>query len=430
MIMRSEGRGHSIFWYIMMTIVVFCYIYQFNLEVFRLPAWFHSVRLSALMLYILFGIHLLMETSIKERQSEGLRFYKSQIILHVFLFIYMLFLYFAIGIREGDHMVVILLNFFFIRLIPIYFCFKMFKSLDELMYIVLAATLLQTVFIWISLLFPSLGTIIDLTFNASDEFIAHRVGYAGGLGCITAPGYLRYSLGQIACFYLFTRKNKSLYIILSLLLLVTGTMIARTGLFVGLIVVLFMILYTLSKKGGKGIISIGIVSLVLIAVASVLLSNSEVFSFFSERYTRMTSLAEESQDSGFFNSSFFDNYMHGEGSVLPEFSFATIIGTGVPSGTAGNGVKVNIDGGYLRLYVAYGFILAVFFYFYLYRSMIKVARKEKNKEIRYTLILIIVILILAEYKEWAFYSSPFIWLFSVFAILAAKERAQVSTNSI
>ena len=165
MIMRSEGREHSIFWYIMMTIVLFCYIYQFDLQIFGLPEWFHSIRLSALMLYVLFGIHLLTNTSTREPKSQGLRFYKSQFKLHVFLFIYMLFLFFAIGLREGEHMVVVLLNFFFIRLIPIYFCTKMFKSLDELMYVVLAATLLQTVIIWVSLLLPALGTIIDLTFN-------------------------------------------------------------------------------------------------------------------------------------------------------------------------------------------------------------------------------------------------------------------------
>jgi len=426
--MRSEGREHSIFWYIMMTIVLFCYIYQFDLQIFGLPEWFHSIRLSALMLYVLFGIHLLTNTSTREPKSQGLRFYKSQFKLHVFLFIYMLFLFFAIGLREGEHMVVVLLNFFFIRLIPIYFCTKMFKSLDELMYVVLAATLLQTVIIWVSLLLPALGTIIDLTFNASDEFIGHRTGYAGGLGCITAPGYLRYSLGQIACFYLFTRKNKLVFFIISIVLLITGTLIARTGLFTGFIVMLFMLLYMFRKKGGKSIISIAIVSFMLMVVAGQLLSNKDVLSFLDERYYRMTSLAEESRDGGFLKSSFFYNYLHGEGSVLPEISLSTLIGTGVPSGIAGNGVKVNIDGGYLRLYVAYGLLLAVFFYLYLFRGMIRVARKENDMDVRYTLVLTTVMLIMAEYKEWIFYSSPFIWLFCVFAIIAARENMVINVK--
>lgn len=418
----AKGNKRSVIWYVVMTIAVFCFTYQFRLEVFGFPDWFHSVRFGALLIYAVYAFDSFISSLRVEKDGTTFRFYRTLITIHVLLFLYMLFLYVTVGIQDGEHMVTVLINFFVIRIIPIYLSFKIFRNLKEFLLIVVASTLLQTVFIWASLVNPGIATTFDLLFNDIEYFEGHRSGYAGGLGCITAPGYIRYSLGQIACFYLLAKNRTIIYFALLLLLILTGTLIARTGIFAGSIVILFVIHYVCSYKGKRAIMTIGIVSLVIMALSVQLLSNKTISSFFNERYYRMSSLAEDSRDQGFLNSGFFNNYLHGEDSSLPDLSLETIVGTGVPSGVAGNGVRVNIDGGYLRLYVAYGLILALFFYFFLFRSMIRLSLKANETSIRYTLLLTVIMLILAEYKEWAFYSSPFIWFFTASSFFASKER--------
>jgi len=427
-VINSEGVKHSFLWYILMTFLVFCFTYQFDLQIFGFPNQLHSVRFAALMFYVLFGIETLKRTKKNDNNSNGIAFYKTIVNLHIGLFIYMLFLYFTIGLSEGEHMVVVLLNFFLFRLIPLYFCFKLFASIDELMHIVLWATLLQTVFIWISIINPTIGTAIDLVFNIDNlEYVeGHRTGYAGGIGCITAPGYIRYSIGQIACFYLFSKGRKVLYALVILILFITGTLIARTGLFAGAIVIVFMLYHYFSKKSIKAIVPLSIFSIILLLTVSNLFSNKNVSSFFEDRYGRMNKLFENSRDQGFLNNGFFDDYLHGQDNTLPPLSIETLIGIGVSSGTAGNGIKVNIDGGYLRVYAAYGLLLALFFYFFVFGKMYGLSRRTKNREVKLTLLLTLIMLIVAEYKEWTFYGTPYIWLFTLVAVLPSQEKLLVS----
>lgn len=425
--MKSEGFHHHLLWYVMITVLVFCYTYQFSLRIIGFPDQFHSIRFAAFSFYVIYCVKAIKNShfGISQKNNVALKFYRSIFILHIFLFIYMLLLYFSIGINEGEHMVVILMNFFIIRLIPIYLCYRLFDTIEELMHVILWATLLQTIFIWISLLNPSIATAYDLIFhNDALEFIeTHRSGYAGGIGCITAPGYIRYSLGQIACFYLFAKKDrKMLYTFLFLSLFLTGALIARTGLFIGGCVFAFMLYHLFSIKKTTSLTSVGLVMLLVAILTGCLLSNKEISNFFYERFYRMNDLVESSRNEGFFNNSFFEDYMHNPDNILPPLSIETMIGLGVPSGVAGNGIRVNIDGGYLRIYATYGLILALFFYFFVFGNMLKIVKSEKLKVNRQTLLLIVTMLMVSEYKEWTFYGTPFIWLFTLSAMLAPSDN--------
>ncbi len=422
--MTGTEKKRSILWYCGMTVLLFFYIYQFNLTIIGLPMWLHSIRLASVVMYLLFIVGSLYNSySLGITKGAGGRFYKKVIKVHIAIFLYMVFLFFAIGVKDGNHMVVILINFFLFTIIPIYICSKLFQSWDEFLHIVLFATLLQSVFIWISTLDPAIATFFDLAFNADVEtFEDLRVGYSGGIGCITAPGYIRYSIGEIACFYFAAKTRNPIYFILYLFMLLTGAMIARTGLIAGLLGLIFLLIYSMSKASFKSILSFVVVSVLVIFIATNVMSNSNALSFFQDRFARTEHLISDSRSYGFLNFSFFEQYMSGESTVIPPLSFETLVGTGVPSGESGNGVKVNVDGGFFRLYVAYGLILAIVFYIYLFFNMIRTTTARKDRVYRYVLTLTILFFIIAEYKEWSVYASPYIWFFATMAMIADKNK--------
>ena len=113
--------------------------------------------------------------------------------------------------------------------------------------------------------------------------------------------------------------------------------------------------------------------------------------------------------------------MHGKSTVLPPLSTETIVGTGVPSGTSGNGVTVIVDGGFFRLYVAYGLILAIIFYVFFLHLIFRVSFSFKNKDIRYTMLLMSALIIIGEIKEWSIYASCHVTMFFLMALLAYQD---------
>ena len=213
-------------------------------------------------------------------------------------------------------------------------------------------------------------------------------------------------------------------------MLLTGSMIARTGLFAGLVVLALLLVYYASNHGTKSIFSTAIVSLLVLFAVDQILSDVKVSSFFADRFSRFIELSEESSEKGFLNARFFNNYLYSEQNYLPPITTETITGTGVPSGTSGNGIRVNIDGGFLRLYVAYGLILALFFYSFVLLNLFKTSLSFYTKIIKYTLLLTTLMFLIAEYKEWSFYGSPYILFFCVLAILASNNSIHINKKII
>lgn len=421
-ISKSNEKPRTLVWFFLTTILMFMYIFQFDLSAFGILEQITSTRISVLIFYIIgiFEIGIIPGRNVKN--GLGKLFIKITW-LNVFLFFYMLFIFVAIGVKEGTHMVTIIINFFLLQIIPCVIFFKYYRSIDELLEIIMYAVGLQTVIIWICLTVPSLSFTIDAMFNQVDNYTLAREGYAGGLGCIAAPGYIRYFLGQLACFYFIAKnQNKIPYLILYLLFSLTGSMIARTGLIGSIIGAIVIVIYLISVKGNRNLIACILATTIVVFIAlNWANSSNEASSFFEKRFFRLSSLIEESKSASSIGEiHFFDIYFHDEGTIIPELNNKTYLGTGVPSGTSGNDVKVNVDGEYIRLYVAFGLPLAIFFYLFIYINLFLTTIKQKDKIVKYTLYFFILFSFAAVFKEWTFYATPYLTLFILIASLPTR----------
>jgi hypothetical protein len=336
----------------------------------------------------------------------------------------MFVLYVTIGVvGEDRHMFAVLLQTFVFRVIPIYAFYVCIDKLDEFMTVILIVVSVQTAIVWLCITDPRVKLIIDFMFNISDMYEDKIETYAGGLGCITSKGLLRYAVGEVACVYMYYKKNNIIYILLLLIFSLTGTMIARTGLLFAIVCFAFIFAYTLKRRMIKVSMTLMLSFLIAIGIISLAWSSKESVRFLEDRLIRVTDLFEQSETaSSIYDIGYFEEYMHGDEVAIPPISIETIMGTGVPSGKSGNGIYVNVDGGFFRLYVAYGLILAVFFYLYFLNRVLKVCFSFHKAEIRYTLLLMTSLIIIGELKEWNIYASCHVPIFFIMSMLAYKDK--------
>lgn len=406
-------------------LLLFLYIYEFNFVHFGLPTFITSRRIAIAILALLVLKRSILPGSSKLHVEIPQKEHTGSIIkislLQCFLLIYVLFIYLFIGKGTGEMVSNSIIRLLFFGIVPIFLFYVYFDNLDQFMRAVLFATLLQAIIIIICLASSSFQTRLDRIFAFESKYVAlHRQEYAGGLACITAPGALKFSMGLIACAYFLLKKKRSLCVALYLFLSLMATLVARTGVFVagtGLIVIL---LYFVIEERNFHIFWIVLSIAIIVGIAIMLLSYFNLWSFLANRLSRFEKL------SGGLYEGFFDNYLHEAHNHIPGLSKKTIIGTGITSGESGNGVYINADGGFLRLYVAFGLPLCVAFYTHFVYHVVRQIRLTKNKFAFYALIFFSITFLIAEIKEYTLYSQYMVCLFFAIVTLAGK---QVNQNS-
>lgn len=376
-----------------------------------IPEQLHSTRLSAIILiiYALSSYNTISSKNIYKGTIAYNQFRKYILICSLLTFISIL-LYILIGKREGSHAMESMLNIMIFGLPVIWAISVIFNDVDEIMCILLYVGILQSIAIIICLADPNIATIIDITLNSSDTdawYSSHRNGYAGGIGCITSSGVVKFSVSMLACIYLYLKSSKKIYIILYLFFSVIASLIARTGLLYALIG-LFFIIYVSPKKT---VFLKFIFTMLFIGLCVFLfVPEKELMGFIDERFGRYEYLQDESVDNGFFYNYFVSEDVH-----IPPLSIDTFFGVGMLSGTSGNGYIVNIDGGFLRFYSAFGLPITIMYYFFLMNTFWKLARNQKNNICKFIMYLFYIFIIIAEFKEPSFLS---IWSLTLYFSLA------------
>lgn len=418
-----SGKQNSILNIIISGILLFLYIYEFNFVYFGLPTFVTSRRLVVLILaFIVLTRSLVGQTKnlrieIPPRESSRSIFRVSA--LQLFLLIYVLLIYLVIGKGTGEMVSNSILRLLLFGIVPIFLFYLYFDSLDGLMRAVLIATILQSLIIIACLASPAFQTRLDTIFALESDYVAiHRSEYAGGLACITAPGALKFCIGLVACAYFLLKKKSGWFMALYLALSLMATMIARTGLFIAAAGMLVFLLYFAIEERNFRFFWVLLSIVLVIAVTIILFNYFDLWSFFAQRLTRFQKL------SGGLYEGFFDAYFHESGNYIPELSLETWFGTGIVSGAAGNGVFVNADGGFLRLYVAFGLPLCIVFYLHLAYHMVRQIRFTKEKFVFYSLIFFAITMLMAEIKEYTLYNQYMICLFFAAAALSKKDVIQ------
>lgn len=412
MVLRRNDK--STVWYVTMTCLMFLYIYEFNLSPFGFPTLFTSRRV---VVGILIGWSLIIANrkKLSGKNKSKIRIKEYSYFLF-FLLVYAYGLKLIFGDGEGEHITQSIIRLLFSGIVPIYCLTKILDNVDQLMRVILWATLLQSAFVVSSLIIPQFGVLLDLMFFGDDDaatMIQRRTGYAGGLACIAAPGTLRFSMGLIACLYFYLKSRSVKYMLLFFYLGFIATMIARTGLILS-IVGIMVILWKFAEE--NAVAALRVVGTIIIAGVAlvVFLSNVNITDYFE--FTRLFDLIE-----GNGGSRFVDEYTDGKTTNFPDLSDNFFLGTGIVSGTTAGGEDIHVDGGFLSNYSALGFLMTLVFYIVTFTFFIRLMKLSTNMNIEIAMLYFIFIMFLAEFKENTLMTQYMICLYCTTSLLDQKN---------
>lgn len=411
------------------TILLFFYIYEFNFEVFGLPTAITSRRVS-----ILLFIFLLIFKSIIHNDGKlyvtmpigGVaKSLRNHVFIQVLLLLYSLLIIFVVGTGQGNSIAVDIVQYVLFSLFPIILFYNYYDDFDCFMRAILNVTIAQTIIIILCLCSPNFAYALDHTFATGEtlEYItSHRSGYAGGLACITAPGAFKYSLGLIACVYFLLNKQKMRYLIMYFGFSVIVTMISRTGLFIAIVGFLIILWYTVRSRNSTLLFKMGLSTIFMLLAAGFVFYLFDMHVFFNSRLQRLFALFENG-----FKAEFFDYYFSGEsiGNVYVDVNYKTFWGIGITSGTSGNGVYVNVDGGFLRIIAALGVPMAIIFYLSFAVVLYRLQRNIGSKLHKSIMLFFISVLLMAEFKEYTIYTQYMPCILFASYVLAEKHTVQV-----
>ena len=407
------------------TVLIFLFLYEFNLSSWGLPTVFTSRRiavLAALICVVFIGRGKLV---FREYMRGASYSYKKIMLLQAFLLFYSGMLIIVIGRGEGDHIFYILIRFFYMVGVGVFAFHGLFADKDEFLKCILYATMVQVGFILLFVLFPQLQAACDLFTGESltNAGLSQR-GYRTGFACSTSMGVLKMTpaLGSCIYFYLKNKNSGNVYMICLLLITVSATIVARTGLLMGMIAVLVILIGSGKAKTGGAFKALSAVLIVLV-VAMFIIYALNLDDLFAGAFERLIRLRDEGIYGDFF--SIYFGQIEGSKTIVPPITIKTIIGTGITSGISGNGVAVNVDGGYVRMYVAVGLPLAILFYLIIIKNLIKPIRNLKNAAFMFLMIYMFIYLLLGEFKEFFINNGFAICIIFTLWFLHYKEERDI-----
>lgn len=390
----SDNYKPTIFQTVFKAAIIFAYIYNSAIvSVFTCE----NLAIIAGFVYILFYKRKLCF----RRTNNTIINLKQLILLMVFLLLYCEALVLLFGTDKPHETVSWYLMFLFIYGISGFIVFiNLFSNVEDFFRIILIVSVIQGLIVIAGMFVPGASDIIDnLYINSKvgwDYAYMRMYGYPGGINCITSTGSMQISLGLISCIYFYTKKTsvKWPYIVLYVFLSFCATAVARTGLLIAILGLLYLL--HMSSNIGK-LKTISFILFASIAAISVV-SSFGLLDSLSEQFMRLTALSDQG-----LSAAFLDYYLQRgdfSGTIgIPELSWKTVIGTGITSGTTGHGVYVNADGGFMRLYAGMGLPLALTFYFLLFGVYYRTCKNINSLQHRNIGWFFLVYLVVGELKE-------------------------------
>lgn len=391
-----------------------------------------GMRTITAILVVLFLALLFMKTGGRIRLDRNLSTdaVRKMLCFQFFLLIYSAVLYVTIGIDDvqsigsGKHIFVLVRNF--LLLVPLFYLgfIYLHSSLDHLMSNLLLVSCLQSCIVFLCLINQNFCDWIDSTFNTY-YFIHPNVtvsmfrarGYAGGIFCITSTGVLQLSVGLISCIYkILESRSKLLYTGMFIFLSFIITAVSRTGLIIVAVSLLFLIIESMRRRQFQ-FPKLAVSIIVLMIISFGVLSYLDAYDFLSVVFKRFKIIEHLGLYGGFFKA-----YFSGSTTVIPELSIETIVGIGMVSGTAGNGITINADGDYFRLYAALGLpISLILILYYIWGLMLRCSMRLMNGNLRWLSFTFLTIMIIGQFKEPLFYMMYYYVLYYVFIYFAEKD---------
>lgn len=413
-----QERNNSISQYLLLILesfVFFFYFYKADLSFLGVPSALHSIRIVAVFSFV---YYLLSHKVVINKALYAGNMLQRTIKFNLFILCYCFLIIMSIGQGTGRNITDDIINQLLFGFLMIWPLVAIFKSVDQFMNVLLGIHIIQSAIVWACVANPHFMFLLDATVNASDWYSDMRGSYAGGIGCITSAGAVKFAFAFVPCLYKYYKNPKWFYYVLFALFAATISMIARTGLILSGIAFLFMLLGSNQQKKFTKVVT---ALMLVIGVFIFFNSIDKNSSFYQEHLGRYDRFEEQNG----LVSWVTDLYLAGDETIIPPLSSETIIGTTVTSGTSGNGIVVNADGGYIRSYVALGLPLAIIFYAFIFYSFIRVAR-SCNSETKKALYFCTIIFLIGEFKEPYMFSIVPWTTFYLIAILSQQENENIT----
>lgn len=408
----SEYRKSGFLRKIALVFLMFMFIYSF--PVISSIDSVTSTRVASLIIFLwgFFSQERLFVIQIGHTNSE--KSFRHYLIVSFLLLIYTSILLLLWGKGTGETVTNIFINILTFSLAFYYGCKYVFTDAEELMQIILYATLLQCLVVFASLFSEGVYSWIRTSFYANSYFelsgkLGSMRGYALGIGCFTSKGSQKMSLGIVACIYFILKKRKTTkYLLYMLVITLASTAVARTGA-VYTIVALFLLLAVAIQKAPKKAQSIFAKTVFGMVLAVVIVFVFNLQSMLENIFWRLFSLIQGGI------APFFSSYFRGEGTVIPGISIETLMGTGIWSGMSGCGLQINADGGFFRTYFALGLIVAILYYLFFLCNYFFGIRNLFGFN-RTTCTLLLLFILIGEFKEpllfdWYYQTVLFVFIY-------------------
>lgn len=413
--MKGNNYYSNIFTNIFNVVCVFFYIYQCNLLFLGLPFVYSSVQLS-------WGLMLIMAIITRSKKHHVFKdnteysVWKTHVRYLLILLLYSIFLLLNIGHGDGTHIIDTLTKIILYGVSTYWIWSIFFEDIEDFMRVLLTTGVIQTIIIIICLVNPPLTVILDSTLNYNPDLYSSHIAsdlrelYAGGIGCITSSGLVKYVLtGMLPCVYFCVKTQKNIYFKLFFVMSFCAAILARTGLLLDIIMLVFIFYRNFRLRN---LFYIGFVLVVSLWIISSI-AGSGLIDNFIDRYE------DAKSDNGM---GFFEAYFYGPKALYPPLQVDTFWGVGITAGRSANGYDVNVDGGPMRQYCAIGILGCVLFYYFIIKNQIRAIKLIKNQLNKQILWLYLVCLFVCEWKEVTYMGTWPLMLFLFIALLIKKEE--------
>lgn len=399
-------------------ILLFFYLFDAHFAGLGVPTFVTSKRVSVILILCL----VLTKNRWKKNLPSGIagKSYIKLTILTMVVLLYSGLLRIAIGAGNGIHVFTSLLFFCLTGIVGTFALYCLFDNLDDFMRALIIVCVVQVIIICFFAFFPSIQVKFDELLGVVDLNADYRRrGYMTGFACSTSRGVLRLSMGMIGCLYMgFNERKQSVkYLLLFCVIGVTATILARTGFVITFIGIL-LLLWRNFNYDFKLLIKVLNVLLLLIFIAVGVIVFFDLGDELQVVFKRLIHLFENGLYDSFLRAYLGQNT--GSTTIIPELMKETIIGTGITSGVSGNGIVVNADGGYVRLYVALGLPMAILFYLNLFFTMLKPVFKIKEHRV-VRIYMLFIIWVIGETKEYYLMEGYAIAFY--FAMLLLQQKS-------
>lgn len=385
--------------FILKCIVLFFFLFQIHFKF--MPSWLGTEQLSIIIIFVLFWIS---NPKVCLRCTKTMYSMLAINILFLFMLLYSSLAVYITDSKDISGNVYLYKYCFYCIAIIIVgglgFA-SLFEDLEEFMNALLICEVIQAVFIICFAVLPDVRQICNMIFNTADLYskYASDIGYHTGIGVAEAKGAMKMVPGLGACIYLCLHKKRNFrYIISYILISISSSLLARTGMVFVLLSGLFFV--CISGKYKIRVLKITSVLVCIIVFSIITLYLSGAVENVYMHFYRFGRLYREFMEGGIQNITFFQKYFGiGSTNTIPELSLETMVGTGIMSGISGSGTKIISDGGYLKLYFSVGLPLALFFYGFILWTLNSFIKKITDPVLRSVMYFMLLYIFIGEFKE-------------------------------